>query len=507
MTIFFTFSDPLHIGYASLTSPGFPIHNDPSRETMCVSNRALLTTVKLVSRQMSGYSANTVLFRKENGARILSLNRPEKLNALSAEMVQAISPTLAEYAKLASANMVILNSTSDRALCAGGDVQAAVRGIATGKADLVAQYFQDEYNLNYLIATFSKPFVALMNGITFGGGLGLCMHAPFRVATEKTLVAMPEMDIGFFPDVGATFFLSRLDDHLGYYYALTGRVLKGLDAYFAGFATHYVPLERIQSLIRRLLELLPPALGMNALMDYYALVNAGIEDFTDSKLPQDHQFTFSTAQIKTISQCFSQKTIEQILGALRTDGSEFAIETIRTLESKPMSLVKLTLALLERGSKNSIKSQLELETIVATNLVLIDSAKSDFFAGVSHKLIEKIREPAYPIWPGDYSDEWVEKMLLPSSATARLEQPLIKSFFNIDYIRYPHNMGLPTNADVEAYICGADGLNRLYLPTPSEVLVHFSRSFPKLGVNARVQQILDVHGEASAYDDKYVSWK
>lgn len=456
---------------------------------------------------MATYASDPVLFKSENGARIISLNRPEKLNALSSQMISMMEPRLAEYAKLASASMVILTSTSPRALCAGGDVLAVVTDSVKGHPQNAARYFRDEYNLDYLIATFSKPYVALMDGITFGGGLGLCMHAPFRVATERTKVAMPEMDIGFFPDVGSSFFLSRLDDYRGFYYALTGKALSGVDSYFAGFATHYVPLDRIGPLISRLLALLPSSLGVHSALDFFALVNVAINEFSETALPKDYSLPHSAAEIHTIANCFSQPSVEDILNALRADGSKFALETCETLEAKPMSLLKLSLELLQRATKKSIKAQFESEVIAATNLLAVNPKESDFVAGVSHKIINKIRDPPYPAWSGELSNEWINKMLLPSDATKDLPQPLLNTYFNIDYNLYPHHMGLPTNSNVQAFICGTDGLNRKYLPTPSEVITHFSRTFPKFGVKQCVQQILDVHGQASTYDNKYVSWK
>src|SRR6266487_6143992 len=140
------------------------------------------------------------------------------------------------------ANVIVIKGAGPRALCAGGDVAQLAEWNKKGKAGLQKsiEYFGLEYKLDHLIATYSKPFVAFMDGITMGGGVGLSVHAPFRIATEKTLFAMPETTIGFFPDVGASFFLPRMPGAVGTYLALTSEKLKGVNVFYSGVATHYL---------------------------------------------------------------------------------------------------------------------------------------------------------------------------------------------------------------------------------------------------------------------------
>ncbi|CUM63066.1 uncharacterized protein PRCAT00000631001 [Priceomyces carsonii] len=465
-----------------------------------------------------GYAEDDVLFSNKNLARVITLNRPKKLNSLNTSMVTKITPRLLEYAKSSVNNVIILTSNSPKGLCAGGDVAECAKQIKEGNPGYASNFFQNEYNMNYLISTYSKPYISIMDGITMGGGVGLSVHAPFRIATERTKLAMPEMDIGFFPDVGTTFFLPRLDDKLGYYYALTGEVLSGLDAYMAGFATHYVPSERIPQLVNRLSNLQPPVVNdkpndasiLKNSKDYFAQINQAIEEFTETKLPDGYTYPLTKEQITLINNAFSQSSFEKVIDVFDKDGSEFGQSVVKKLSTKPLSSLKVGFELLNHGSKNTIKKQLELELIAATNIMNIKPEMNDFVKGVSHKLIDKIKSPPQPKWnTGDLvSDASIKKILEPSLYTAKLDQPFIQKFFGIDYKSYPFNMGLPSNKDVENYITGNDGSGRSYLPTPSEVVKYFkSNTNNKLGLEMKLEKILSIHGEASKYDDKYVSWK
>lgn len=462
----------------------------------------------------TGYASEDVLFSNKNMARVISLNRPNKLNSLNDLMVSKITPRLVEYSKLDVCNMILLTSETPKALCAGGDVVACAEQILEGNPAAACTFFQNEYNLNYLISSYSKPYVALMDGITMGGGVGLSVHAPFRIATEKTKLAMPEMDIGFFPDVGTTFFLPRLDDKLGYYYALTGEVLTGLDTYFAGFATHYMPSERISHLITRLSNLkapslngvLDPSLVIKSQRDYFLQVNNIIDEYADSKLPENYSFHLSNEQISLINQAFSSPTLDEALEVFKASGTEFGQKTYERISAKSPTCTNLTFELLNKGSQNAIREQLKLEMVTATNVMHAKLDENDFVKGVKHKLMDKIKEPSLPEWTS-YDASRVKKLMSSSIHTSKLAEPLLSQFFGVNFKSYPFNMGLPTNKDVADYITGSDGSNRSYLPTPAEVKKHFvTKTNRKMGVEEKVDRILALHGEASKYDNKYVTW-
>lgn len=483
-----------------------------------LSSRVVRLTKNIKNYRMAstvGYAADDVLFHNENMARVVTLNRVKKLNSLNTSMVSKIIPRLVEYAKLDVSNMVILTSNSPKALCAGGDVAECAAQILNGNPNYATDFFQKEYSMNYLIATYSKPFVALMDGITMGGGVGLSVHAPFRIATEKTKLAMPEMDIGFFPDVGTTFFLPRLDDKLGYYYALTGEVLSGLDAYMAGFATHYLPSERIPQLVQRLSNLNPPVINgtkdeatiLRSQKDYFAQVNEVINEFAETNLPEGYRFHLSADEVSLINTAFSKSTFDDVLATFKNAGTEFGTKTFDRLAAKSPTCIRVAFDLMNKGAKNTIRGQLELELVTATNMMNAKLEVNDFVKGVKHKLIDKVKEPNLPQW-APFDAARVEKLQSKSIHTAKLPSPLIENFFGVNFNNYIFNMGLPTNSQIEDYITGRDGSNRLYLPTPNEVLKNFKQSTNnKLGVEEKVARILAIHGEASKYDNKYVSWK
>lgn len=463
----------------------------------------------------SGYAADDVLFHNENLARVITLNRVNKLNSLNTSMVSKITPRLVEYAKLDVSNMVILTSNSPKALCAGGDVAECASQILKGNPGYASDFFQKEYNMNYLIATYSKPYVALMDGITMGGGVGLSVHAPFRIATEKTKLAMPEMDIGFFPDVGTTFFLPRLDDKLGYYYALTGEVLSGLDAYFAGFATHFLPSERVPQLVQRLSNLIPPVINgtkdeasvLRGQKDYYAQVNQVISEFASTSLPEGYKFHLSNEEVALINTAFSKESFDDVLLAFQSAGTDFGTKTYERLAAKSPTCIRVAFELLNKGAKNTIRGQLELELVTATNMMNAKLEENDFVKGVKHKLIDKIKQPNLPEW-SKFDSARVEKLQTKSIHTAKLPTPLLDNFFGVNFNQYIFNMGLPSNSQIEDYITGRDGSNRSYLPTRGEVLKHFKLSTNnKLGVEEKVSRTLAIHGETEKYDDKYVGWK
>ncbi|EMG46863.1 Enoyl-CoA hydratase/isomerase-family member involved in endocytic membrane trafficking, putative [Candida maltosa Xu316] len=470
----------------------------------------------LTPNPTAGAEEPVVLTSTKNHARIITLNRVRKLNSLNTEMIELMTPPLVGFAKEKANNVTILTSNSPKALCAGGDVAECAVQIRKGNPGYGADFFDKEYNLNYIISTLPKPYISLMDGITFGGGVGLSVHAPFRVATEKTKLAMPEMDIGFFPDVGTTFFLPRLDDKIGYYVALTGAVLPGLDAYIAGFATHYIKSEKIPQLINRLASLQPPEIEgeisvVSGNNQYFSQVNDILNDFSEKKLPSDYKFFLSSDDIATVNKAFSQNTIDDVFKYLEQDGSPFAKKTLDTLLKKPKSSLAVALALMNRGAENSIKQQFELEMVSATNILAIPAEHNDFAKGVIHKLVDKIKDPFFPKWndPSTIDEKYVKDTLSLSKNTEKyLKEPYIKKWFGIDFKEYPHQTGLPTNKDVANYIAGTDGSNRTYLPTPAEVFKHFKiKTNDKLGVDLKIKQILDLHGETAKYDHKYVTWK
>lgn len=189
-----------------------------------------------------------MLVRAEHGVGRLTLNRPRALNALDLDMIRRLHEALDAWEHDPEVDLVLLDGAGERGLCAGGDVRGLAEQVTSGRAEDAAEFFRREYALNARIAEYPKPIVALADGITMGGGIGLAGHASIRIVTERSRLAMPETRIGFTPDVGGTWLLARAPGRLGEYLGLTGAVMDASDAISCGFADHYVPHERLDAL-------------------------------------------------------------------------------------------------------------------------------------------------------------------------------------------------------------------------------------------------------------------
>src|SRR6516225_2939990 len=204
---------------------------------------------------------STVIARRDGRVGRIVLNRPQALNALDLPMIRACTRALEAWRDDPHVHAVVIEGAGDRAFCAGGDIRALRQYELDGEHDRAEAFFHEEYELNLAIATYPKPYIALIDGICMGGGIGVSVHAPYRVATEHAAFAMPETAIGFFPDIGATFFLPRLPGEIGTYLGLTGARAQGADAVHAGLATHFTPRAALPALSRALAEDGPSALG------------------------------------------------------------------------------------------------------------------------------------------------------------------------------------------------------------------------------------------------------
>src|SRR4029079_7389100 len=197
-----------------------------------------------------------ILFGREGAVATVTLNRPRALNAFTLDMYRVFDPKLREWAADPGVQAVLVRGAEGRAFCAGGDIRAiyeAGRGIA-GDPSLTSAFFREEYELIRRIHHFPKPYIAIIDGITMGGGAGMSVNGAYRIATERTLFAMPETGIGLFPDVGATRFLNLCPGHVGRYLGLTGARLDAAGALYCGFATHLVESNRIEPVLQELAE-------------------------------------------------------------------------------------------------------------------------------------------------------------------------------------------------------------------------------------------------------------
>jgi len=303
---------------------------------------------------------NEILFEEINRWGVITLNRPKALNALTHAMVKAMRSKLAEWEVAEHIAAVMVKGEGDRAFCAGGDIRWLYE---TAKEDVTAacEFFRDEYTNNAAIFHFSKPYVALIDGIVMGGGVGVSVHGDFRVAGENTMFAMPETGIGLFPDVGGGYFMPRLADNLGMYYALTGVRANGADCLATGIATHYVASEQHDKMIEALLSL----------SDQEVIDHSTIEGCLSVYETKPLENNVSRIRVP-VNRLFTRSdSLEMLLERLRHDNSEFA---------------KMTLATLSRMSPTSLK---------LTRVVSRVMAGHDFFEGVRALIIDKDKLPKW----------------------------------------------------------------------------------------------------------------
>jgi enoyl-CoA hydratase/carnithine racemase len=274
----------------------------------------------------------------------------------------------------------MIEGAGDRAFCAGGDIRALRDAQLNGDRPTADAFFSEEYALNRMIATYPKPYVALIDGICLGGGIGVSVHAPYRVATEHAMFAMPETAIGFFPDIGATFFLPRLPGRIGTYLGLTGARMQGADAVHAGLATQFCPRARLAALAQALAED-----GAGALAEYAAPLPA---------------FSLA-AQRAALDHCFAADTVLEIVQRLETDGSdtdgsdtdvrEWAKRTLDMLRGVSPSALCWTLKALQRGANLTLPHALDAEFALTHTTM----RHPDFAEGVRAMVVDKDRKPRW----------------------------------------------------------------------------------------------------------------
>ncbi|KAK7060676.1 hypothetical protein SK128_017312 [Halocaridina rubra] len=320
-----------------------------------------------------------VLFKEVGDKGVITLNRPKALNAFNYNMIKLIYPTLKEWEH--NKSMVIIKGAGEKAFCAGGDVRA-IADTALDENAIGNYFFREEYILNCLIGTLHVPYIALIDGITMGGGVGLSVHGQYRVGTERTLFAMPETGIGLFPDVGGSHFLPRLGGRLGMYLALTGHRLKGWDVLKAGVATHMCDSSRLGDLEEALLKL------ENA---YPEEIQATLDLYQkESSFNKNEPFSLQPVLPK-IQSCFSGRSVEEILANLQKDGSEWAQKHVQILSRMSPTSLKVTYEQIERGAHLTLQECLSMEYRIVYRIF----REHDLREGVRAVLIDKDHKPKW----------------------------------------------------------------------------------------------------------------
>ena len=366
----------------------------------------------------------------------------------------------------------------EKAFCAGGDVAALAKDNKQGAEgqERSKAYFGLEYQLDHLIATYPKPYIAYMDGITMGGGVGLSVHAPIRIATERTMFAMPETTIGFFPDVGGSFFLSRLEGEIGTYLALTSERLTGLDAFYTGIATHYIDSSSLGALTARLGELVFKDYA--SMEERLATIDATVEEF-GTGLPHNESMLLAGKLRVAIDRCFRHNTVEDIIAALKKETvmSEWASKTMKTLSKRSPTSLKVALRQLRLGKGWAVSEAFQREYHIASRFM----SHPDFVNGISARLIDK--PPTTPVWDPPtlegVKDNDVEEFF--SVQGARRMELLSEG----DYEEYPFGyLALPREEDVERLV-RRGGKSR------SMVIEEFiSQRNGKPGVREKVEEVI-----------------
>jgi enoyl-CoA hydratase len=334
-----------------------------------------------------------LIVRREGGAGIIRLNRPKAINAVTLEMFRGIDQALDEFQADPAVGLILLEGAGDRGLCAGGDIRALYDS-SWAKGDLGKILWREEYILNARIARFPKPYVAFMDGIVMGGGVGLSAHGAHRVVTERTKLAMPEVGLGFFPDVGGTWLLPHSPGEIGTYFGLTGQTMNGPDAIYARFADAVVPSNKLAGLRESLIDL---RAGVNS-----AEVKAAIDGFATGETAGP------VAAIQPqIDRWFAHDRMDEIFADLQRDGSELAQSTLKTLNEKSPRGMVVTLRLLRLArASSSLEECLVREYRAALEVFRSD----DFREGVRAAVIDKDRNPR---WSPSRVEDVTPEMLAP----------------------------------------------------------------------------------------------
>jgi enoyl-CoA hydratase len=313
-----------------------------------------------------------VLTRAEGGVRFLILNRPKAINSLNHSMVSSMLAALAEWENDPDVSVVVVRGAGERGLCAGGDIVAIYHSVREDGGSEARQFWYDEYVLDRYLARYPKPLVSLMDGIVMGGGVGVGAHASTRVVTDTSKVAMPEVGIGFVPDVGGTYLLSRAPGLLGLHAALTGAPFSGSDAIAMGFADVYVPHTDLDDFTRAIVDD-----GLEAALKRYTVAPPHSE---------------LVAQRNWIDECYAGETVADIIAALRGHDAGPANDAANLIATRsPTSLVVALEAVRRAGRLETLEDVLRQEYRVSCGTL----RGHDFIEGIRAQVIDKDRNPKW----------------------------------------------------------------------------------------------------------------
>jgi enoyl-CoA hydratase/carnithine racemase len=316
---------------------------------------------------------------------LLTLNRPNALNALSLGMIRDLTSALLAWRDDAAITAVVVHGATQEgkgvAFCAGGDIRFFHQAAHAGDARL-EDFFTEEYSLNHLIHNYPKPYVALMDGVVMGGGMGISQGAQIRIVTERTKMAMPETHIGLFPDVGGGYFLSRCPGAVGEYLALTGQILNSGDAIAWGLADVFLPSDALPALIESLVDQ-----PMDNAAQVLAAVNARAEEEAAPTL---------SVHRAAIDAHFAKTDVPAIVASLQTDASEWAAHTLQALHKRSPLMLCVALEQVRRARHLTLADDLRMERDLVRNCFSIQAlATNDTVEGIRALAVDKDHTPRW----------------------------------------------------------------------------------------------------------------
>lgn len=345
-----------------------------------------------------------ILTTAANGLGHITLNRPTALHALNTPMCAAMIDALVAWRDDASVHAILLDhAPGTRGFCAGGDIRMIAESGA-GDGIEARAFFFTEYRLNHLLFHYPKPIVALIDGVTMGGGVGISMPARFRIATENTTYAMPETGIGLFPDVGGGWYLPRKPGEIGMWLALTGARLKAADCLIAGIATHYMPTEILAAARAQIA-------GAAQTHDATRALESGLEALSEGAgRPKE----LTPENIERINRIFAGENVEAIFAALEADASDWAKAQLATLRTKSPQALKVSFRQMREGSAmQSFEDEMRSEYRIAARV----SSLHDFQEGVRALIVDKDNKPAWnPVTLAAVTDAALDQIFAPLPA-------------------------------------------------------------------------------------------
>ncbi|RSH87299.1 hypothetical protein EHS25_003208 [Saitozyma podzolica] len=400
-------------------------------------------------------SEPSIVYEASGGARTYRLNRPKALNALNHEMILSLSDKMKAWRESELCKLII-GTGSEKAFCSGGDVKQLVLDTKAGKFTAL-DFFKDEFQLNWAMSRLGKPYVAVIDGITMGGGAGISLPAPIRIATERTMFAMPETKIGYAPDVGANYYLAQLDGAVGAWLALTGQEVFGRAAYEIGIATHYVPSSSLSDLLLQLSHLPEPTLPqISSLIASFAPPPSSANESASSRSNPDGPTPIRGEIRDVLDRIFGLSSVPEIYAALEKAVSDDKLEGATREWAKAQKVhmderSPTAMAVALEGYKKAKKSQrldrtLENDMSMATAFSGPKRPSDDFLTGVTHVLIDKkAKTQPRPSW----------SLATPSGPSIEPSE-ILSSFFSPDAPHAEHfrRFGLPSEWEIMGMITG-----------------------------------------------------